>query len=131
MKRYTSCLINYSLKNEDRPVFSHIIQFHLFKGIRMSQKLYIGNLPYRTTEIDIRNFFTKFEPILSVVLISDRETGRSRGFGFIELEDAVVDNVIAELSDTMFGGRNLRISKARDKGENLQHTQSEPQLSRA
>jgi RNA recognition motif-containing protein len=97
----------------------------------MSQKLYIGNLPYRTTEIDIRKFFSKFEPILSIVLISDRETGRSRGFGFIELEDAVVDNAISELSDTIFGGRNLRISKARDKGENLQQAQAVPQLARA
>jgi RNA recognition motif-containing protein len=86
----------------------------------MSQKLYIGNLPYRTTENDVRNYFSKFEPILSVVLISDRETGRSRGFGFIELEDMHVDAAILELSDTMFGGRNLRISKARDRGEGSQ-----------
>jgi len=84
----------------------------------MSQKLYIGNLPYRTTESDIRKYFAKFEPILSVVLINDRETGRARGFGFIELEDAHADAAIAELSDSMFGGRNLRISRARDRGEN-------------
>jgi RNA recognition motif-containing protein len=83
----------------------------------MSQKLYIGNLPYRTTEIDVRKFFCKFEPIHSIVLISDRETGRSRGFGFIELEDEYVDSAIHELGDTMFGGRNLRISKARDRAE--------------
>ena len=70
----------------------------------MSQKLYIGNLPYRTTESDVRKFFSKYEPIHSVVLISDRESGRPRGFGFIELEDANADSAIAELSDTMFGG---------------------------
>ncbi|NLG16414.1 MAG: RNA-binding protein [Fibrobacter sp.] len=81
----------------------------------MSQKLYIGNLPYRTTESDIRKFFAKYEPIHSVALISDRESGRSRGFGFIELEDQNADSAIAELSDSMFGGRNLRISRARDR----------------
>lgn len=127
---YSSCFFT-TLFNEDRLVFSHMVQFHLFKGRSMSQKLYIGNLPYRTTEIDIRSFFSKFEPILSVVLISDRETGRSRGFGFIELEDAIVDNAVSELSDTIFGGRNLRISKARDKGEGLQQAQGVPQLARA
>lgn len=83
----------------------------------MSQKLYIGNLPYRTTESDVRKFFSKFEPIHSIVLISDRETGRSRGFGFIELEDGNADAAISELSDSMFGGRNLRISRARDRGD--------------
>lgn len=98
----------------------------------MSQKLYIGNLPYRTTEVDVRKFFSKYEPIHSIVLISDRETGRSRGFGFIELEDEYADNAITELGDTMFGGRNLRISKARDKSESsIGMSQNIPQYSRA
>ncbi len=100
---------------------SMTFNFTIFKGsCIMSQKLYIGNLPYRTTESDIRNFFSKYEPIHSVVLISDRETGRSRGFGFIELEDANADAAISELGDSMFGGRNLRISRARDRGEGAQ-----------
>jgi len=81
----------------------------------MSQKLYIGNLPYRTTENDVRKLFTKYEPIHSVVLISDRETGRSRGFGFIELEEVNAESAITELGDSIFGGRNLRISKAKDR----------------
>ncbi len=85
----------------------------------MSQKLYVGNLPYRTTENDVKVLFGKFEPIHSVVLIADRETGRSRGFGFIELEPQQADAAIAELGDTMFGGRNLRISKARDREESM------------
>lgn len=98
----------------------------------MSQKLYIGNLPYRTTEVDVRKLFSKYEPIHSIVLISDRETGRSRGFGFIELEDEYADNAITELGDTMFGGRNLRISKARDKSESsIGMSQNIPQYSRA
>jgi len=97
----------------------------------MSQKLYIGNLPYRTTENDVRKLFTKYEPIHSVVLISDRETGRSRGFGFIELEEVNAESAITELGDTIFGGRNLRISKAKDRdpmdvrSPKLQHAHQE------
>lgn len=83
----------------------------------MPQKLYIGNLPYRTTEDDVRQLFNKFEPIHSLVLVSDRETGRSRGFGFIELEEMHADTAISELGDSLFGGRNLRISKARDRAQ--------------
>lgn len=115
--------------NSNRPVFC-LIFFTIFKGSSMSQKLYIGNLPYRTTETDVRRFFSKFEPIHSVVLISDRETGRSRGFGFIELEDEHVDAAISELGDTMFGGRNLRISKARDRVEPSRNTAMRVQYNR-
>ncbi|HEX2956812.1 MAG TPA: hypothetical protein VHO70_08265 [Chitinispirillaceae bacterium] len=97
----------------------------------MSQKLYIGNLPYRTTEADVRKYFSKFEPILSIVLIADRETGRSRGFGFIELEDDRVDSAIQELGDTIFGGRNLRISRAKDRTENFQPQMRMPQMANA
>ena len=91
----------------------------LSKECCMSQKLYIGNLPYRTTENDVKVLFGKYEPIHSLVLISDRETGRSRGFGFIELDSEQADAAIAELGDTIFGGRNLRISKARDREESV------------
>lgn len=83
----------------------------------MSQKLYIGNLPYRTTETEIRTLFEKYEPIHSLVLIHDRETGRSRGFGFIELEEDHANAAVNELGDSIFGGRNLRISKAHDRKE--------------
>lgn len=93
----------------------------------MSQKLYIGNLPYRVTESDVRKYFSKFEPIHSIVLISDRETGRSRGFGFIELEEDRVDNAIQELGDTIFGGRNLRISRAKDRSDSF-NPQAVPQM---
>jgi RNA recognition motif-containing protein len=97
----------------------------------MSQKLYIGNLPYRTTETDVRKYFSKFEPILSIVLIADRETGRSRGFGFIELEDDRVDSAIQELGDTIFGGRNLRISRAKDRTDSFQPHMRMPQMATA
>ncbi|MDR0305679.1 MAG: RNA-binding protein [Chitinispirillales bacterium] len=81
----------------------------------MSQKLYIGNLPYRTTENDVRALFAKYEPIYSTVLIADRETGRSRGFGFIELEKTNAEAAITELGNTIYGGRTLRISRAKNR----------------
>ncbi|MDR2728527.1 MAG: RNA-binding protein [Chitinispirillales bacterium] len=81
----------------------------------MLQKLYIGNLPYRTTENDIRELFSKYKPIHSTMLISDRKTGLSRGFGFIELEEVNADAAITELGDTSFGGRVIRISKAKER----------------
>lgn len=81
----------------------------------MVQKLYVGNLPYRTTENDIRELFSKYKPIHSTMLISDRETGLSRGFGFIELDKVNAETAITELGDTPFGGRVLRISKAKER----------------
>ena len=81
----------------------------------MTQKLYVGNLPYRTTENDVRDLFSKYKPIHSTVLIADRETGRSRGFGFIELEESNAEAAITDLADSFFGGRTLRISKAKPR----------------
>jgi RNA recognition motif-containing protein len=82
----------------------------------------------------VRKYFSKFEPIHSIVLISDRETGRSRGFGFIELEEDRVDNAIQELGDTIFGGRNLRISRAKDRSDSFHPQPSQmrmPQMANA
>ena len=76
------------------------------------QKLYIGNLPYRTREGDVREHFRGYGPIYSVILIYDPETGRTRGYGFIELEDSAAEAVLRELNDTKFMGRNLKIRKA-------------------
>ena len=83
----------------------------------MPQKLYVGNLPYRTTENDVRELFAKYKPIHSTVLIADRETGRSRGFGFIELDEGNAEVALTELGDTIYGGRTLRMSKAKDRRE--------------
>ena len=84
----------------------------------MLQRLYVGNLPYRVTENDVRDLFFKYRPIHSTVLMADRETGRSRGFGFIELEKINAECAITELGDTCFGGRTIRISKAKEREQN-------------
>lgn len=81
----------------------------------MKQKLYIGNLPYKTTENDLRKFFEKYEPIHSLILISDKATDHSRGYGFIELDKSKADLALSEFKNVMFNGRNMRLYNANGK----------------
>ncbi len=79
------------------------------------KKLYVGNLPFSTTEEDIRGLFEPFGPLESFNLITDRDTGRFRGFGFIELEDAAAESAMKELDGKDFEGRPLRVNEANDR----------------
>jgi len=81
----------------------------------MPQKVYVGNLPYRTTENDLRKLFKKYEPIHSLILISDKETEQPRGYGFVELDEPKAGYALSELGNTEFNGRNLKISVAKGK----------------
>ena len=81
------------------------------------KKLYVGNLPYRSTETEIRELFEKLGTVHSVTLITDKETGRPRGFGFVEMEASAADAAISALNGTVFGGRNLRVDFAKERGE--------------
>ena len=78
----------------------------------MPQKLYIGNLPYRATEDDIRALLTRYKPIYSVILISDKETEHSRGYGFAELDESEAEKAVRDLDNRMYMGRNVRVGKA-------------------
>ena len=83
-------------------------------------RIYVGNLPYSATEDELRDLFAQHGAVLSVNLISDRDTGRPRGFGFVEMEDAEGGSAIEALNGYDMGGRNLRINEARpraDRGE--------------
>jgi RNA recognition motif-containing protein len=78
--------------------------------------LYVGNLPFSATEDEIREAFERHGTVTSVKVITDRETGRPRGFAFVEMEDAAAaDNAIRALDGTEFGGRNLRVNEAQDR----------------
>jgi RNA recognition motif-containing protein len=77
------------------------------------KKLYVGNLPFTSTEEEIRNMFTPFGEVSSVAIINDRETGRSRGFGFVEMENA--DAAAAELNGKEYGGRTMTVNEARER----------------
>ena len=81
----------------------------------MGQKLYVGNLPFSTNEDAIRNLFAQYGTVHSVQLISDRETGRFRGFGFVEMDNA--DEAIRALNGSDLGGRPLKVNEARAREE--------------
>ena len=79
------------------------------------KKLYVGNLPWSVSERDLEGYFATFGEVRSVAIITDRETGRSRGFGFVEMDDAGADRAIAEADGRDFGGRPLRVNQARER----------------
>jgi RNA recognition motif-containing protein len=80
----------------------------------MSKNLYVGNLPFGTTADDLREEFSKFGTVTSAQIINDRETGRSRGFGFVEMSDGA-DEAVAQLNGAMFQGRTLTVNEARPR----------------
>ena len=77
--------------------------------------IYVGNLPFTTTEDAVQELFGQYGPVTSVKLISDRETGRPRGFGFVEMEQAAAEAAISALDGNEFGGRTLRVNEARER----------------
>lgn len=82
------------------------------------KNLYVGNLPHSTTETELRNLFETHGSVEKITLVTDRDTGRSRGFGFVEMIDASeADKAIAALNGTDLGGRTLTINEAKPKTE--------------
>jgi RNA recognition motif-containing protein len=81
----------------------------------MAKRIYVGNLPYGSTEQDLRELFEKHGTVNSVDVLVDRDTGRSRGFGFVEMEDADADKAIQALNGYKLDGRPLRINEARER----------------
>ena len=79
------------------------------------KKLYVGNLPFTATEDEITEMFGEFGTVHSVALINDRETGRPRGFGFVEVDDNDLSGMIQNLDGKELGGRALRVNEAQDK----------------
>ncbi len=81
----------------------------------MSKKLYVGNLSFNSSEDGIRQQFSTFGEVMSVNLITDRETGRLRGFGFVEMDDEGAKAAIAGMDGKDFDGRTLKVNEAEDK----------------
>jgi cold-inducible RNA-binding protein len=78
------------------------------------KKLYIGNLSYKTSEDALREAFAKYASVTSVKVVTDKFSGESRGFGFIELSDAAeASSAISEMDGFSLGGKNLRVNEAR------------------
>lgn len=80
----------------------------------MSKKIYVGNLPFSASDDEIRGMFGEFGTVESVNLITDRETGRPRGFGFVEMADGA-DEAIQALNQKDMDGRALNVNEARPR----------------
>ncbi len=82
----------------------------------MSKRLFVGNLDFSTTEQQLRDLFGEFGNILDATVVTDRMTGQSRGFGFVEMEnDGDAQRAIDELNGTSLGSRNINVNEARER----------------
>lgn len=81
----------------------------------MSKTLYVGNLPWSATEDDLNQAFSPYCEVINCRVITDRETGRSRGFGFVEINDDDVDRVVRAVNGLIMGGRPLKVNEARPR----------------
>ena len=78
-------------------------------------KIYVGNLPFSASESEVRELFAQHGTVESVSLITDRETGRPRGFGFVEMARADATRAIQNLNGRELGGRPLRVNEAQER----------------
>ncbi len=78
-------------------------------------KIYVGNLPWSVDDAELEGMFTAYGAVESAKVINDRETGRSRGFGFVEMGQENGEKAIAELNGQDMGGRALRVNEANDR----------------
>jgi RNA recognition motif-containing protein len=79
----------------------------------MSKKIYVGNLSFQTTDSDLNDLFAQFGEVESVSIITDRDTGRSKGFGFVAMNDESAEKAISQLNGTELNGRALTVNEAR------------------
>lgn len=79
----------------------------------MANRLYVGNLPFSSTEDDLKNVFAPLGTVSFAKVVMDRDTGRSRGFGFVEVDGMTKD--VSELTDLVIGGRTLKVNIAQEK----------------
>jgi RNA recognition motif-containing protein len=83
------------------------------RNTTLSKKLYVGNLPFSITETELRDSFARHGSVTSVNVITDRDTGRPRGFAFVEMDDAsAADDAMRALDGSDLGGRTLRVNEA-------------------
>ena len=81
--------------------------------------IYVGNLPYSITGDDLRNVFTEYGEVADAKVISDKYSGKSKGFGFVQMpDDSQAEQAIEQLNDTDLQGRNIKVNQARPKQGN-------------
>jgi cold-inducible RNA-binding protein len=81
----------------------------------LTKKLYVGNLSYEATESQVRDLFSEYGEIESIAMITDRDSGRFRGFCFVEMPDAAADAAIKGLDGTDLDGRSLKVNEAKPR----------------
>lgn len=83
----------------------------------MTKTLYVGNLPWSTTDSSLSDTFQAHGNVISSRIITDKETGRSRGFGFVEVDDADAEKIVDAMNSTDFGGRQIVVNEAKKREE--------------
>lgn len=81
----------------------------------MAKTLYVGNLPWSATDTALTEAFREFGGVVSSRIITDRETGRSRGFGFVEVEDEDAEKMVSAMNGSDFGGRQIVVNEAKPR----------------
>jgi len=79
----------------------------------MAKKVFVGNLSFQTTDNELTDLFSQYGEVESVSIITDRDTGRSKGFGFVAMDDESAEKAIAGLNGADFNGRSLTVNEAR------------------
>jgi RNA recognition motif-containing protein len=106
--------ISQSLSNQEAGVFLPAF-VHLICEYSFVTKLYVGNLPFTATEDSVRALFAPHGTVESFALVTDRDSGQPRGFGFIEMSNADAARAMQALNGTDFGGRALRVNEAQPR----------------
>lgn len=91
--------------------------FSFGESVNLSKKVYVGNLSFNATEDSVRDLFAEYGDVESVAWITDRDTGRFRGFCFVEMDDDGADSAIEALDGQEVDGRNLKVNEARPREE--------------
>ena len=84
----------------------------------LSKKIYVGNLAYGATETQVRELFEQHGTVESIAWITDRETGKFRGFAFVEMEESSANAAIKSLNNQLIDGRELRVNEAKPRTDN-------------
>ena len=84
----------------------------------LSKKIYVGNLSFNATETQVRELFEEYGTVESIAWITDRDTGRFRGFAFVEMEESSANAAIKSLDNQLIDGRELRVNEAKPKTSN-------------
>ena len=85
------------------------------------KKIYVGNLPWSATETELRELFSSVGTVHTAAVITDRDTGRSRGFGFIEMDDSDAEQAISQLDGREMDSRPLRVNEAQERERRPSH----------